>query len=154
MDDFYPRMFAFVISSIVGGIAAWIYFNFWNITYTILYSWRRPERMKRLGSKVALCYTEYVSWTAATLKPVVKLKEMSVTEQDIKNLLYGSIRELTRDRRYYYDSSYRPHFTEDGVKVVGEMMNLYAEKIQQAIKEADEQRSKDMVMNALKEETK
>ena len=68
--------------------------------------------------------------------------------------MYGSIRELTRNRHYYYDSSYRPHWTEDGRKVIGELMDLYAEKINVAIKEADEQRSKDMVMNALKEESK
>jgi hypothetical protein len=154
MDDFYPKMFAVVISSVTVGIVSYVWINFWGMIYTMLYSWRRPERMERLGSKLALCYTEYVRWIAEEQRPVKKFKEMSVTEQDIKNLLYGSIREITRDRRYYYDSSYRPHFTEDGVRVVGEMLNLYAEKIQQAIKEADEQRSKDMVMNALKEETK
>ena len=77
-----------------------------------------------------------------------------MTEADIKNLLYGSIRELTRNRTYYYDSSYRPHWTEDGKRVIGDLMDLYAEKIQVAIKEADEQRSKDMVMNTLKGENK
>lgn len=77
-----------------------------------------------------------------------------MTENDIKTIIYGSIRELTRDRKYYYDSSYRPHFTEDGLKVVTEMLNLYAEKIQQAIKENDEARAKDMVFNTLKGENK
>lgn len=77
-----------------------------------------------------------------------------MTEIDIKNVLYGSIRELTRNRTYYYDSSYRPHWTEEGKRVVGEMLDLYAEKIVQAIKEDDEARSKEMVMNALKEEIK
>lgn len=78
-----------------------------------------------------------------------------MTEADIKNLMYGSIRELTRNRTYYYDSAYRPHWTEDGKKVIGEMMDLYAEKITVAIKEADEQRAKDLVFNTLKgEETK
>lgn len=74
-----------------------------------------------------------------------------MTEADIKNLLYGSIRELTKDRRYYYDSAYRPHWTEDGKRVVGELMDLYAEKIQVAIKQADEQRAKNMVFDTLKE---
>lgn len=76
---------------------------------------------------------------------------MKVTEQDVKNLLYGSIRELTRNNKYYYDSAYRPHWTEDGKKVVSELMDLYAEKIITAIKQADEQRAKDMVFNTLKQ---
>jgi hypothetical protein len=86
------------------------------------------------------------------LKLAKKFKEMQLTEVDIKNLLYGSIRELTKDKRYYYDSAYRPHWTEDGKKVVNELMDLYAEKIQTAIKQADEQRAKDMVFNTLKQE--
>jgi predicted transcriptional regulator len=75
-----------------------------------------------------------------------------MTENDIKNLLYGSIRELTKSRTYYYDSSYKPHWTEEGKKVINELMDLYAEKINTAIKQADEQRAKDMVFNTLKEE--
>lgn len=75
-----------------------------------------------------------------------------MTEGDIKDLLYGSIRELTKSRRYYYDSSYKPHWTDEGKKVVGELMDLYAEKINIAIKQADEQRAKDIVFNTLKEE--
>ena len=76
-----------------------------------------------------------------------------MTEDDIKNLMYGSIRELTRTRAYYYNG-YRSHFTDEGKRVLSEMMDLYAEKITVAIREADEQRSKDMVFNTLKGETK
>lgn len=75
-----------------------------------------------------------------------------MTENDIKDLLYGSIRELTKSRKYYYDSLYKPHWTEEGKKVVGELLDLYAEKITIAIKEADEQRAKDLVFNTLTKE--
>lgn len=75
-----------------------------------------------------------------------------MTEHDIKNVLYGAIRELTKDRTYYYPSSYRPHFTEEGHALIKDMMDLYAEKIQQAIQSADEQRAKDLVFNSLKDE--
>jgi hypothetical protein len=75
-----------------------------------------------------------------------------VTENDIKNLMYGSIRELSKDSRYYYDNSYKPRWTEEGRKIIAEMMDLYAEKITLAIKHADEQRAKDMVFKTLKEE--
>ena len=72
-----------------------------------------------------------------------------MTEIDIKNLLYGSVRELTTNRHYFY-SGYKPHFTEEGRRVLADMLDLYAEKIQEAIKEADDQRAKDMVIKELK----
>ena len=71
-----------------------------------------------------------------------------MNEDDIKNVLYGSIRELTKNQKYYYDG-YRSHWTEEGRKVIADMLDLYAEKIIAAIKDADEQRSKDMVMREL-----
>lgn len=71
-----------------------------------------------------------------------------MTETDIKNVLYGSIRELTKSRTYYY-SGYRSQWTDEGRKVIAEMLDLYAEKISQAITEDDEKRSKDMVMREL-----
>jgi uncharacterized protein (UPF0305 family) len=78
---------------------------------------------------------------------------MNLTENDIKNIMYGAIRELTRSTKYYY-SGYHSHFTEDGKRLITEMMDLYAEKIDKAIKAEDEQRSKDMVFNQLKGEGK
>ena len=74
-----------------------------------------------------------------------------MTEADIKNLMYGSIRELTKTRTYYYNG-YRSHFTDEGKRVISEMMDLYAEKISKAIEEADEARAKDMVFKTLKGE--
>jgi hypothetical protein len=111
--------------------------------------------MQQLGTKIVKMYTRYGSpgfLDSEGLKLVRKFKEKRVTEGDIKNLLYGSIRELTKDKRYYYESTYRPHWTDDGKKVIAELMDLYAEKIQTAIKQADEQRAKDMVFKTLKEE--
>lgn len=72
-----------------------------------------------------------------------------MTEHDIKNVLYGSVRELTLNRHYFYNG-YKPHFTEEGRRVLSDMLDLYAEKIQEAIKNADDQRAKDMVMKELK----
>lgn len=154
MISFEIELVPALITILISGLITYVIWNFWEIVYWFVVRCRRPERMKRLGSKIATCYTRYYPWTAREQKPVLKFKEMAVTEQDIKNLMYGSIRELTRNRSYYYDSSYRPHWTEEGKKVVGEMLDLYAEKITQAIKEEDDRRSKEMVMNALKEESK
>jgi len=76
-----------------------------------------------------------------------------MTEEDIKNVMYGSIRELMRNRKYYY-SGYHSHFTEEGKAVINDMLDMYGEKIQSAVKTEDEQRAKDMVFNSLKQETK
>ena len=72
-----------------------------------------------------------------------------MTETDIKNVLYGSVRELTLNKQYFY-SGYKPHFTEEGRRVMADMLDLYAEKIQEAINVADEQRAKDLVIKELK----
>lgn len=74
-----------------------------------------------------------------------------MTEEDIKNLVYGSIRELTKNRTYYYNG-YKSHFTDEGKRVMSEMMDLYADKITKAIEEADEARAKEMVFKTLKGE--
>lgn len=74
-----------------------------------------------------------------------------MTESDIKTLMYGSIRELTQNRNYFYNG-YKGHYTEEGKRLINEMLDLYGEKILEAIKVADEQRSKDLVMKTLKGE--
>jgi hypothetical protein len=78
---------------------------------------------------------------------------MKLTENDIKHIMYGAVREMTRSSKYYY-AGYHSHFTAEGKQLITEMMDLYAEKIDKAIKDADEQRSKDMVFNQLKGDSK
>jgi hypothetical protein len=77
---------------------------------------------------------------------------MKLTENDIKNTMYGSIRELTRNRHYFYESSFRSSWTDEGKRALMSLMDLYADKIYNAIKNADDQRAKDMVFNTLKKE--
>lgn len=106
--------------------------------------------MERFGSRIAKLTRP---WYFNESKLAIQFKGMNLTEQDIKNVLYGSIKELTQNRTYYYNG-YRSHFTDEGKRVVNEMLDLYAEKIQQAIKDADDKRARDMVFNSLKEESK
>jgi hypothetical protein len=75
-----------------------------------------------------------------------------MTEQDIKDLMYGSIRELTQSRTYFY-KGYRSHFTDEGRRILTELMDLYAPKIEEAVKAADEARAKEMVFSTLKEDS-
>lgn len=72
-----------------------------------------------------------------------------MTEEDLKNIIYGSVRELVLNRKYFY-SGYQSHFTEEGRRVLNEMLDLYAPKIESAIRQADDQRARDMVMKELK----
>lgn len=72
-----------------------------------------------------------------------------MTEEDLKNIIYGSVRELVLNKKYFY-SGYQSHFTEEGRRVLNEMLDLYAPKIESAIRQADDQRARDMVMKELK----
>lgn len=74
----------------------------------------------------------------------------------IKNLVFGGVSELIRDKRYYYYSSLGSdycHFTELGEVALKEFMNQMATVIQHA-EEADlDKRAKDMVIKGLKGES-
>ena len=74
-----------------------------------------------------------------------------MTEEDIKNMLYGSVRELTRDRKYFYNGIIKSEFTDHGKEVINKMLDMYAPVIVEAIKEEDLARSKELVMKTLKE---
>ena len=110
--------------------------------------------MRQLGAKIAKMYGRYGFldfFDSAGSRLVKKFKALRMTEDDIKNAIYGSIRELTKSRKYYYDG-YRPHWTEEGLKVIGEVINLYGEKIIEAVRHDDEARSKQILLKGLKGE--
>lgn len=71
-----------------------------------------------------------------------------MNQQDIKNLLYGSIRELVSQKDYYWNG-YTPHLTERGYEVVGKIIDYYGHEILEAVKKEDEDRSKKLVMDTL-----
>ena len=71
----------------------------------------------------------------------------------LKSLIYGSLEELIRDKRYYYHSSVGEnysHFTDEGKEAVQEFMGTMAYKIRVA-EEADlERRAREQTIAALK----
>lgn len=78
---------------------------------------------------------------------------MSIPEEDYSVLLYGSLRTLIVNKKYYKNSAYsyeKPCLTEAGEHAVIELLNMFAPRILSAIREADEQRSKQIVMSELK----
>ena len=77
-------------------------------------------------------------------------------KEAIKDLTYGGISELMRNKNYYYFSnvgSNYSHWTEDGKQALQEYMDLMAYKFHEAEQESLNKRAKEMVINSLKGET-
>lgn len=73
----------------------------------------------------------------------------------VKNLIFGGVCELIRDRRYYYHSSVGTnycHFTDMGEVALKEFMTQMAEVIHRAEEAELDRRAKEMVIKGLKGE--
>ena len=73
-----------------------------------------------------------------------------MNEEDIKNMMYGSIKELVRNRKYFYKGIMSAKFTEQGHEVICKILDMYAPVIVEAIEADDLARSKELVMKTLK----
>lgn len=73
----------------------------------------------------------------------------------VKDLIFGGINELMRNRNYYYHSSVGQgysYWTDEGKEALVEYMNVMGWKLKEA-EEADlKERSKQLVINGLKGE--
>lgn len=74
-----------------------------------------------------------------------------MNEEDIKNLLYGAVRELTKDRKYFYKGVFKAEFTERGKEVLCGMLDMYAGQIYTAIEADNLKRSKELILKTLKD---
>ena len=76
-------------------------------------------------------------------------------KQAVKDVIFGGINELMRNRRYYYHStvgaSYS-HWTEEGQAALVQYMNVMGWQLKEAEEAELNQRSKDMVIKGLKGE--
>ena len=76
-------------------------------------------------------------------------------KQAVKDLMFGGINELMRNRTYYYHSSVGQgysYWTEEGKAALNEYMTIMGWKLKEA-EEADlKERSKQMVLQGLKGE--
>jgi len=75
-----------------------------------------------------------------------------MNEEDIKNAMYGSVKELMKSNKYFYAGIMRQEFTEEGKKVISDLINMYAPKILEAQKVTDDTRAKELVVKGLKGE--
>jgi hypothetical protein len=78
-------------------------------------------------------------------------------KQAIKDLMYGGVTELMRNRQYFYRSSVDAqysHWTEDGQAALAEYMNIISYKMQETEEVELDTRAKEMVLTTLKGEVK
>jgi hypothetical protein len=80
-------------------------------------------------------------------------KRFNMDRQALKELMYGGIAELMRNRHYYYYSSVGVdycHWTEEGQKALADYMNIIGWKMLESAEAELTQKAKDMTINALK----
>ena len=71
----------------------------------------------------------------------------------IKDVVYGGMMEIMRNRQYYYHSgvgSHYSHFTDEGREVMIEFLNVMSGKMMEAEHEELDARAKQQVINELK----
>jgi hypothetical protein len=73
--------------------------------------------------------------------------------RDVERMIVGSIKEIIRDRQYFYHSTVGPeycHLTEEGNRAIIDLVNLLGSRLLKAELEEDIERSKQLVLNELK----
>ena len=84
------------------------------------------------------------------------MKKSNMDDSALKDFIYGGVRELMKNRKYYYISSAGAEYcrwSDDGAKALSEFMNLVGR--QMIINERAEldKRAKELVLNGLKGQT-
>ena len=73
--------------------------------------------------------------------------------QDVEKMIIGSIKEILKDRKYFYYSNVGPdycHLTDEGNRAILNAINLLGSRMVVAQEKEDVERSKQMVLDELK----
>lgn len=73
--------------------------------------------------------------------------------QDVEKMLVGSIKELLKDKRYFYYSNIGAeycHLTDEGKRAILDTVNLLGSRMVVALEKEDVERSKQLVLDELK----
>ena len=73
--------------------------------------------------------------------------------RDVEKMMVGSIKEILKDRNYFYYSNIGPeycHLTDQGKDAVLEIINLLGSRLAVAIEKEDIERSKKLMLDELK----
>jgi len=83
----------------------------------------------------------------------LKTRIKRMRTQDVEKMMVGSIKEILKDRNYFYYSTIGPeycHLTDQGKDAILEIMNLLGSRLVVAIEKEDIERSKKLVLDELK----
>lgn len=83
------------------------------------------------------------------------MKKSNIDKDSVKDLLYGGINELIKNRKYFYNSSINSEysqFTDEGKEAVLNYLKLMALMMTRAEDADTAQRAKELVINGLKGE--
>jgi hypothetical protein len=72
---------------------------------------------------------------------------------DVEKMIVGSIKEIIRDRQYFYHSTVGTeycHLTEEGKTAIIDIVNILGPRLLKAEAEEDIERSKQLVLDKLK----
>jgi hypothetical protein len=73
--------------------------------------------------------------------------------KDVEKMMVGSIKEILKDRNYFYYSNVGPeycHLTDQGKEAILDIINLLGSRMAVAIEKEDIERSKQLVLDELK----
>ena len=75
--------------------------------------------------------------------------------KDAEKMIIGSLKEVMKDRNYFYNSTVGPeycHLTDEGAKAMIEMLNILLPRLVKAQADEDNERSKMLVLQELKKQ--
>jgi hypothetical protein len=109
--------------------------------------------MQRLGAKIVR--TRGRSGFRGSYDSVVlaKVKKSNMDRTALKDLLYGGMMELMRNRQYYYSSGVNSSYnswTDEGKEALADYMNLVSGKMWEAEQVELNARAKELVLKELK----
>ena len=83
----------------------------------------------------------------------MQVKKFKMDKKAVKDLMFGGINELMRNKQYYHHSTVGQaysYWTDEGKEALVEYMNVMGWKLKEAEEAELVQRSKDMVLKGLK----
>jgi len=115
-------------------------------------SWK-SVRMQRLGAKIVKTRGRSGFHGSYDSVVLVKVKKSNMDRTALKDLLYGGIMELMRNRQYYYSSGVNSSYnswTDEGREALADYMNLVSGKMWESEQVELNARAKELVLKELK----
>lgn len=125
------------------------------------YAQSRLRNIREMSCRIQGCPKYlYVKWLVKTRGVLKRIRSNDgvpkmLEKSAMKDLLYGGISEILRNRHYYYHSSVGSeysHFTDAGKEAMAEYLNIMGAAMIKAEEMSLNKRAKDLVINGLKGE--